>query len=142
MWSLMMEEFSPSRLIRLFSFSAGISPMTSILALEAFGAADNIVAVTHSQFANNLACLDGPPCSGDTGSAPNELLALNWSPGFVKVIIAGDLQGSSFTGDDFNIAAATPCPENPTLTLIISSLIVLLTTRSVRENWGYFDANG
>jgi len=69
------------------------------LTLTAFDAGDNQIALATSQFSNNLACLAGPPCSGDPGSAPNEFIEVISNVGISSITIAGDASGFSFTMD-------------------------------------------
>jgi hypothetical protein len=82
------------------------------LTLDAFNASDTEVASASSAFSNNLACLAGPPCSGDPGSSPNEFIALGFAGGISSVTITGDPLGGSFTMDDMTYTSAVPEPNS------------------------------
>lgn len=97
------------------------------LTLTAFNSANNQVASVTSKFANNLACLAGPPCLETPGSSPNELLSLTVPAGISKITIKGDSNGGSFVLDDADIT--TPVgpviPEPASIILCISGLLVI-----------------
>lgn len=78
------------------------------LAVTAFDRSNTILDSSTSQFSNNLACLEGPPCSGDLGSSPNEFIQVTSALGISSVTIEGDPAGGSFTLDD---ATITPLPN-------------------------------
>lgn len=103
-------------LVPVIEFSAHFTYLTS-LTLIAFDAADQQVALVTSLFSSNLACLAGPPCSGDPASNPNELLSVAFSGGISKIIITGGPAGGSFVMDDVTVAAA-PVPEPGSMILV------------------------
>lgn len=99
------------------------------LTMTAFDASNNPVDQALSLFNSNLACLAGPPCFGDPGSGPNELLQVMFSGGISSVTIVGDPGGFSFTMD-----GPTPVPEPSSLSLLFLGIISFvglkrLTTR-------------
>lgn len=98
------------------------------LTLTAFDAGSNEVSQTVSLFNNNLACLGGPPCSGDVGSIPNELLQVAFAGGISSVVIRGDPAGGSFTLDDATIDV-TAVPEPSTSLLFLIGAAVAIATR-------------
>ncbi len=73
------------------------------LTLRGFDAQDREIARATSAFSKNLACPSGPPCPGDIGSSPNELLQLSSGAGITRITITGDVGGSSFALDDVTI---------------------------------------
>ncbi|MGI8743070.1 MAG: PEP-CTERM sorting domain-containing protein [Bryobacteraceae bacterium] len=95
------------------------------LTLTAFNSANNPVASVTSKFADNLACLAGPPCSGNAGSSPNEPLSVNFAAGISKVTIKGDPNGGSFVLDDATLTTPTApaVPEPASILLILSGLL-------------------
>ena len=99
-------DFLVSKFSAYFTY---LAPLT----LEAFDASNNLLGSVNSAFSNNLACLAGPPCSGDLGSNPNELLHLSFA-NMASVTIAGDPLGGSFAMDDVNVSV----PEPPTILLL------------------------
>ena len=94
------------------------------LTLTAFNAANSPVGSITSKFANNLACLAGPPCSGNPGSSPNELLTINFAAGISKITIKGASNGGSFGVDDATITTSA-VPEPAGIVLLISGLLVI-----------------
>lgn len=113
------------------SFSGNFT-YTIPLTVKAFNAVGTQVAVATSKFANNLACLAGPPCSGSPGSSPNELLQVSSLSGISRVTITGDPMGESFALDDAAITttdAAVPEPSTFALGLTGVGLIALLRKR-------------
>lgn len=98
------------------------------LTLDGFDASDMQVASAVSMFSNNLACLAGPPCSGDPGSSPNELIQVMSAAGISSVTITGDPFGGSFTMDD--IAYTSAVPEPNFFPLLIMGAAALFAVRS------------
>lgn len=82
-----------------------------------------------SLFSSNLACLAGPPCSGDPGSSPDELMQVANAGGIASVAITGDPGGGSFALDDAALnplpASGVPEPAGWSLLLIGGVLLVL-----------------
>jgi hypothetical protein len=95
----------------VFSFS-GYFTYLEPLTLVAFDATNTQVASATSGFSNNLACLAGPPCSGDPGSSPNEFLQVNSPGGILSIVITGDPMGGSFVLDDVTYATSVPEPDS------------------------------
>jgi hypothetical protein len=87
---------------------------TSSLLFEAFDVNNISLGSVSSLFAANLAL------SGDTGSAPNELLQLTLA-GISYITITGDVSGGSFVLDDltFGTPSVSPVPEPSTLSLLL-----------------------
>jgi hypothetical protein len=83
----------------VFSFGAYFT-YTKKLTLTASDAQGNPLATATSGFSNNLACLGGPPCSGQAGSGANEFLQVTSKTGIASVTIGGDSAGGSFVLDD------------------------------------------
>lgn len=94
------------------------------ITLTAFDALDTPIASASSLFGSNLACLAGPPCFGDPGSSPNELLEVSFAAGIAKVAIEGDNLGGSFVLDDaqYRASASTVIPEPSTLGLALTGI--------------------
>ena len=65
------------------------------LTMTAYDASNTPLGTVLSSFGSNLGL------SGDSGSTPNELLALAFPAGIRSVTISGDVAGGSFTLDDF-----------------------------------------
>lgn len=84
----------------------------------AFDTAGIQVAAITSAFNTNLAL------SGDTGSTPNEFLALISAGGIASASITGDTAGGSFTLDDltFRSVAVNPVSEPASLALVALGL--------------------
>jgi len=103
------------------------------LTLDAFNAGNNQVASTKSLFSDNLACLAGPPCSGDSGSSPNEFLQMSDAGGISSVTITGDPAGGSFTLDDATYVTAmkTAVPEPGTVLLLLIGTIGFVSLRRI-----------
>lgn len=78
------------------------------LTIDGFAASNSQVASATSLFSDNLACLAGPPCSGDPGSSPNEFIELGFAGGISSVTITGDPLGGSFTMDDMKYTVPEP----------------------------------
>jgi hypothetical protein len=85
------------------------------ITLTAFDSSDNILGATSSSFPSNLAL------SGDAGSSANEFLSLSFA-GISRVLIAGDLSGSSFVLDDLTLRAPTEVPEPSTISILLPLL--------------------
>jgi hypothetical protein len=98
-------------------------PVT-IEAFDPFGAS---LGTATSSFSTNLGL------SGDPGSAPNELLALNFS-NIASVTLTGDPLGDSFAVDDISFVTAVPEPSTLALTAI--GLAALLRPRFFRRRCG------
>lgn len=79
------------------------------LTLEAFDSSNSFLGSVDSAFFSNLAL------SGDTGSSPNEFLALTFG-GISSVRITGDPAGGSFVMDDITVEV----PEPSSIYLLIS----------------------
>jgi hypothetical protein len=104
------------------------------LTLDGFNAGDKQVASAASLFSNNLACLAGPPCSGDPGSSPNEFIQLSFTGGISSVTITGDPAGGSFVLDDatYTTSSAPAVPEPwcfPILLLVVIAVRLLALKR-------------
>jgi hypothetical protein len=56
----------------IFSFGSFVTYLVPVT-IQGFDSSNILLASSSSQFSNNLACLAGPPCLGDPGSAPDEL---------------------------------------------------------------------
>jgi len=91
------------------------------LTMTAFDSGNNPVAQAFSQFNNNLACLAGPPCFGDVGSAPNEFIQVAFAGGVSGVTIVGDPSGFSLAMDE---PAAVPEPSS-LWHILIGSILIL-----------------
>lgn len=103
------------------------------LTATAFDSLGNIVGSALSAYTNNMACLDGPPCSGDPGSSPNEFIDLIFDSPFTHITIQGDPNGGSFTMDDTTFtAAAQTTPEASTFALSMVFLS-LFFVRKIRQ---------
>ena len=100
----------------VLSFGGYFTYLTQ-LSLTAFDSGNNQVHQVFSLFNNNLACLAGPPCSGDPGSSPNEFLQVAFAAGISSVSIAGDPAGGSFAMD-------APVPEPSNLALVSIGFIL------------------
>ncbi len=123
-------DFSPP----ITSFS-GYFTYLEPLTIDGYNAADKEVASAASLFSNNLACLAGPPCSGDPGSSPNEFIEMSFTGGMSSVTITGDPAGGSFTLDDatYTTASATSVPEPLTAFLIPLGVALLVAYNQVQE---------
>lgn len=108
---------------------SGSFTYTTPLTLTAFDAANQQVAQAISAFGNNLACLAGPPCSGDLASSPNELLGVTFASGIFSLTIVGDRLGGSFALDDLVLGAAETIPEPPSIYLSLIALGALFMLR-------------
>lgn len=95
------------------------------LNVAAFDAGNNQVASAMSLFSNNLACLAGPPCSGDPGSSPNEFIRVSFTSGISSITITGDPGGGSFTLDDATYTSTAPEP-NPFLSVLIGTVALFI----------------
>jgi hypothetical protein len=112
------------------------TPVTSVsgyftylepLTLTAFDSSSSQLRQTFSAFSSNLAL------SGDPGSRPNELLALNFPTGISSVIIAGDPAGGSFVIDDLTYSPLAPAAPEPTsILLFLTGATILAATRLKR----------
>lgn len=87
------------------------------LSLSAFDGASNLLGTVTSDFvANNVS-------SGDPGSSPNELLSFADISGLIaRVVITGDILGSSFVLDDLTVDNGNAVPEPQTLLLALALL--------------------
>jgi hypothetical protein len=99
------------------------------LTIDAFDAGDNQVASATSLFFSNLACLAGPPCSGDPGSSPNEFIQVSFTPGISSITITGDPGGGSFTLDDATYTSTVPEPTSSLSVLIGAAGLFILCSR-------------
>lgn len=100
------------------------------LTLTAVDLDGNTVTSATSAHLNNLAL------SGDVGSTPNELLALNFAGGFSLVTITGMATGGSFTLDDLTFDLARPTqtvPEPATISLWLMGSFMLVALRPKRR---------
>jgi hypothetical protein len=115
-------------------FFTYLEPVT----IQGFDASDNLLGSSSSLFSNNLACLDGPPCSGDPGSSPNEPIQLDSAGNISSVVITGDPAGFSFALDDVTYSSGpitvTPEPKLVLLTGILFFLIVWQTAKAGRAH--------
>jgi hypothetical protein len=122
----------------ILSFT-GYFTYTVPLTLTAYNEADRQVATATSAFLNNLACLAGPPCTGDPGSFPNELLQVGSSAGITRIVIKGALGGNSVVLDDVTFQAAiTEVPEVGTgiavqLGLLITLYMKYLSSKTMNQ---------
>lgn len=87
------------------------------LSLSAFDGASNLLGTVTSAFvANNVS-------NGDPGSSPNELLSFADISGLIaKVVITGDIAGSSFVLDNLTVDNGNAVPEPQTLLLALALL--------------------
>jgi hypothetical protein len=109
----------------IISFS-GYFTYLEPLTLDGFDASDVQVASAISMFSNNLACLAGPPCSGDPGSSPNEFIQVMSAAGISSVMITGDPLGGSFTMDDMTYSSSnSQVPEPDCLSLLLIGTVGL-----------------
>ena len=83
----------------VFSFGGYVTYIEK-LTLAAFDGQGHQVAAALSAFSYNLACLAGPPCSGQPGSSANEFLQVRSTTAISSITITGDPVGGSFTLDD------------------------------------------
>jgi len=83
----------------VFSFGAYFT-YTKKMTLTASDAQGSQLTTATSGFSNNLACLGGPPCSGQAGSGANEFLQITSKTGISTITIAGDPAGGSLVFDD------------------------------------------
>ena len=74
------------------------------LTVQAYDSSNTLVASTTSSHSNNEAL------SGQSGSQPAEVLKVVYAKGISKVVITGNVQGTSFTVDD--LALITKCDIN------------------------------
>jgi hypothetical protein len=81
------------------------------LTIAAFDSPGDEVASADSAYSSNVACGDGPPCLGDPGSSPNELISVDFANGISSVTITGGPSGSSFAMDDIGYTALSSLPE-------------------------------
>jgi hypothetical protein len=95
------------------------------IAVRGFDAGNNLVISATTLFGTNLAL------SGELGSAPNELVSVEWAGGIARVWITGDLAGGSFTLDD---ATVTGVPEPSSALLVFTSYLAFaLLHRNARQ---------
>ena len=89
----------------------------SALSLSAFDSASNLLGtVTSAYAANNVS-------TGDPGSSPNELLLFTAASDVIaRVVITGDITGSSFVLDDLTLNNVNAVPEPQTLLLALAML--------------------
>ena len=92
--------------------------------IQAFDATGNMLGSATSLFANNEAQ------SGDPGSTPNEFLFVASDVGISKIVLTGDLGGSSFVFDDLAYGtlpqAQAPEPSSYILSLVGGGLIAVV----------------
>ncbi|MGA2599812.1 MAG: PEP-CTERM sorting domain-containing protein [Bryobacteraceae bacterium] len=139
-------EFPPNSGVNVASDNGGsmsiafASPVTSFagyftylepVTVTAFDAANDQVASAASLFSDNLACLAGPPCSGDPGSSPNEFVQVAFAGGISNLTITGDPAGGSFTLDDATYTTfATTVPEPATsFPILVGGALAALARR-------------
>lgn len=104
------------------------------LTLSALDSNGDPLATAVSLFSSNLACLAGPPCFGDPGSSPNELLSVSSASGIRSVVIAGDPLGGSFTLDDVACTSSTSSvPEPSSVALLVSGVALMLTLNAYKR---------
>lgn len=90
------------------------------LTFSAFDLGNNLLGSDVTSFASNLAL------SGEPGSSPNEFLSFSSGSGLIaRVVITGDVAGSSFTMDDLTIDPGNTVPEPQTLALVTMGLLGL-----------------
>jgi hypothetical protein len=111
------------------SFSGYFTYLESIT-IDAFDAGNSQVASATSLFSNNLACLAGPPCSGDPGSSPNEFIQVAFTGGISSITITGDPAGGSFTMDDATYTSTVPEPAQ-FLSVSICVLALIASRRRI-----------
>jgi hypothetical protein len=100
----------------------GYFTYSSTLTFQAFDAFNALIGSEVSAFTSNIAL------SGDSGSAPNEVLGFSSSNGIGRVWITGDSSGGSFTLDDLTFESVRPLngvPEPSTLALLAVGWVVL-----------------
>jgi hypothetical protein len=117
------------------AFSA---PVTSVsgyftylepVTLTAFDSGSSQLGQTFSAFNSNLAL------SGDPGSSPNELLALNFPTGISSLSIAGDPAGGSFVLDDLTYSSIpTQTPEPSAVSLLLTGAGLMLRVKLNRPS--------
>ncbi|MDX2181535.1 MAG: hypothetical protein SFV18_18215 [Bryobacteraceae bacterium] len=103
----------------VFAFG-GYVTYSSQISITAFNLAGDKVAQAIASFNSNLAI------TGDAGSSPNELLAVEFVTGISRITIGGNPTGASFTMDD---ALFTNIPEPIPMFLYLSGLAVMFISR-------------
>lgn len=107
-----------------FTYSEGLT-------FSAYDSADNLLrSVTATWLANQA---DG---TGDAGSVPNELLAIDFGvDSIARIVIRGAADGASLVLDDLTVGtAAVAVPEPATLPLVALGLAALLARRRTRHS--------
>jgi hypothetical protein len=101
------------------------------LIFTAFDSANILLASTQSAFNNNELL------SGDTGSSPNELLAVSASS-ISRIVVTGDINGSSFVLDDLSYTSSPTnmVPEPSTSVMYPVFLLTLFAARAIRSRAG------
>jgi hypothetical protein len=95
----------------------GYFTYTVPLTLQGFDARGNALPAVNSRFSNNDALF------GQPGSQPNEFLEVQSSGGISRLVITGDISGTSFTMDDLTVQ---PVPEAPSLVPLLTVLLALI----------------
>lgn len=112
----------------LVSNFSGLFTYLVPVVLDAYDEFDNLVLSATSAFSDNTNFF------GEFGSAPNELLSLNYAAGISRVTISGDPFGYSFVMDDAKFVTAAPAlavsaPDSISL-FLFGGVLLMLVLRS------------
>ncbi|CAD5373576.1 PEP-CTERM protein-sorting domain-containing protein [Rubrivivax sp. A210] len=103
----------------VFSVGAYFTYVTQ-LTFVAFDSSGGVLGSDQSTFQINTGgFLFGGIPSGDAGSSPNEFLSFSSLSGSIaRIVISGDIGGSSFVMDDLTVDTGNTVPEPMTLALV------------------------
>lgn len=114
------------------SFS-GYFTYTEPLTLEAFDAANTLLASATSAFSENFASCSGPGCD----PSPNEFIQVSAATGISEITITGDPLGGSFTLDNATLTPlstpAVPEPSSWFLLFSAGSILAIVQGRKKAE---------